>query len=117
MATNQKNFLESTQTEAQDCAQDECGIIGRGGQELLEECSQTGEQEQQGGEEVIVGDARVAVKLDRSPEIDDTRRSDIAERIKLANRRRGGGNFASHFEDKHGKVRWIMLGSRSRWFI
>ena len=91
--------------EAQHYAQDECVIIRRGGQEFLEECSQNGEQKQQGGEEVKVRDAGIAVKLERSADVDDARRLGIAERIKLANRHKGG-DFTCHFEDKDGKVRW-----------
>ena len=93
---------ELIETEAQTFAQDDGCIVERG-QEFLEECSKGG-QEQQGTEEVV-GDAEVVMKYDRSADIiDEARRLEIAERIKLANKYRGG-DFASHFEDKDGKVR------------
>ena len=44
------------------------------------------------------------MKCDRSAGIGEARRLEIAERIKLVNKRRGG-DFASQFEDKDGKVR------------
>ena len=88
--------------EKQDRTVGECDIIRRG-KEFLVECSQNGGQEQQGTDEVTVGDAEVVMKYDRSAGI-EARRLEIAERIKLANKRRGG-DFASHFEDKDGKVR------------
>ena len=89
-------------TEAQNHAQDDSCIVERG-QEFLEECSKKGGQEQQGTEEVV-GDAEVVMKYDRSADIDESRLLEISERIKLANKRRGG-DFTSHFEDKDGKVR------------
>ena len=103
-------------TEAQNHAQDDSCIV-EGGQEFLEECSKKGGQEQQGAAEEVVGeDAKVVMKCDRSAGIGEARRLEIAERIKLANKYRGG-DFASHFEDKDGKVRWIMLRSWSRLFL
>ena len=90
--------------EAQNCAQDDGCIVERG-QDFLEECSKKGGQEQQGTEEVVGEDAKVVMKCDRSAGI-EARRLEIAERIKLANKYRRG-DFASHFEDKDGKVRWI----------
>ena len=101
-------------TEAQNHAQDNSCIVERG-QEFLEECSKKGLEQQRVTEEVV-GDAEVVMKCDRSAGIGETRRLEIAERIKLANKSRGG-DFASHFVDKVGKVRWIMLGSWSRLFL
>ena len=51
------------------------------------------------------------IKFDRSIEIDDVRRSDITERIKLA-KRFTGGDFASRFEDKDGKVSLTTIMQR-----
>ena len=90
-------------TEAQNHAQDNSCIVERG-QEFLEECSKKGGLEQQGVAEEVVGDAEVVMKYDRSAGIGEARLLEISERIKLANKRRGG-DFASHFEDKDGKVR------------
>ena len=106
---------ELIETEAQTFAQDDGCIVERG-QEFLEECSKKGGLEQQGVAEEVVGDAEVVMKCDRSAGIGETRRLEIAEIIKLANKSRGG-DFASHFVDKVGKVRWIMLGSWSRLFL
>ena len=93
----------TTTMEKQDRTVGECDIIRRG-KEFLVECSQNGGQEQQGTDEVTVGDAEVVMKYDRSADIDESRLLEISERIKLANKRRGG-DFTSHFEDKDGKVR------------
>ena len=89
--------------EAQDFTQDESCIVERG-PGFLEELSKKGGQEQQGTEEVVGEDAEVVMKYDRSAGIGEARLLEISERIKLANKRRGG-DFASHFEDKDGKVR------------
>ena len=75
--------------EAQDFTQDESCIVERG-QGFLEELSKKGGQEQQ-GEEVAVGDAKIGVKIDRSAEIDEARRFDMTNKYR-------GGDFASHFE-------------------
>ena len=93
----------TTTMEKQDRTVGECDIIRRE-KEFLEECSKKGEQDQQGREEVVGEDAEVVMKYERSAGIGEARRLEIAERIKLANKRRGG-DFASHFEDKDGKVR------------
>ena len=110
-ATHESALDELIETEvAQTCAQDDGCIVERA-QEFLEECSKKGEQDQQGREEVVGEDAK-----GRSADIDEARRLEIAERIKMA-KKYGGGDFASHFEDKDGKVRSIMLGSWLRLFF
>ena len=76
----------------------------RGDKNFLRSAARRGGQEQQGVAEEVVGDAEVVMKCDRSAGIGETRRLEIAERIKLANKSRGG-DFASHFVDKDGKVR------------